>query len=92
MLHIQCNVQNFFKGEELSPVGAEHDQTEPSDDAPRQWTHKQATSSTGAQGNTTYSHGRIDDILIETNLAKKVPLVYTCTNGYHSDHIPLVTY
>jgi exonuclease III len=83
--------RNFLKGEGLSPVGAEHDQANPNDDGPRQWTHQQATSSTDAQGNTTYSHGRIDDILMKTNLAKKVPFVYTCANEYQSNYIPLVT-
>jgi hypothetical protein len=83
--------KNFLKGEGLSPVGDGHDQADPNDDGPRQWTHQQATSSTDAQGNTTYSHGRIDDILMKTNLAKKVPFVYTCANEYQSNYIPLVT-
>ena len=59
--------RNFLKGEGLSPVGDGHDQADPNDDGPRQWTHQQATSSTDAQGNTTFSHGRIDDILMKTN-------------------------
>jgi len=59
--------RNFLKDEGLSPVGAEHDQADPNDDdGPRQWTHQQATSSTDAQGNTTYSHNKID-ILMKTN-------------------------
>ena len=69
--------RDFLTSTGLYPIGADNDHVEPyNDESPRKWTHQQATSSTDAQGNTVYSNGRIDDILMPTDLAKKVPSVH----------------
>jgi len=74
----------------LSPIDAK-DTKNSQEDCPRQWPHQQATCSSYASGNTIYTNRRIDDILLPTGLANKIPLVNTCYLGYQSDHILLVS-
>ena len=56
----------------------------------RPWTHLQSTATTTYAGNTLYSVGRIDDIILPQKLAENCPSAYTCNLGYQSDHIPLI--
>jgi len=56
----------------------------------RPWTHLQSTASRDLAGNTVYTTGRIDDILLPQEIALKCPPAITCSNGCQSDHVPLV--
>jgi len=65
--------RNYLADMALSPIDAKDTKTS-QEDCPRQRTHQQATCSSDASGNTIYTNGRIDDILLPTDLANKIRL------------------
>eukprot|EP00983_Pelagomonas_calceolata_P033394 1045740-Pelagomonas_calceolata.AAC.1 len=59
------------------------------EEAPRLWTHCQATGK-DADNNIIYSFGRIDDIILPSRLTSTCTPCHTCKLGCLSDRIPLL--